>query len=60
MSKLIVNDPRLQVAIRERKALEAEAAYRRFSLLETGASAPLPGPAPDETAAARFKLIELD
>jgi hypothetical protein len=59
MSKLIVNDPRLQSLIRERKTLETEAAYRRFSLLETGASAPLP-PAPDENATARFKLIELD
>lgn len=57
MSKLIVNDPRLQAVIRERKALEADASFRRFMGLEIGNSVPvssLPDPADDDAQAKRF------
>lgn len=64
MSKLIVNDPKLQAVIRERKALETDASFRRFMGLEIGNSTPassLPaGPDENDPQAKRFAGLEID
>jgi hypothetical protein len=63
MSKLAANDPKTQALIRQRKDMEADAAYRRFRLVETEnvPVSTLPaGPPEHDASMARFKLLELD